>query len=194
MGSSLSQGADIVGRTEYGWYVAQSACMRRCVTIAVARQVGATKRKGSGGTSREISPTTLASARAANHAENVLGSTYGRVSTTAHQPHTSGQIFTDYTTIKDGQFLALPLSIFDAFVRDYSTKQYYGDEPVCNALEVLLMLCLFSTGHQKDQIAICFEMFDLDGGGSICRVCEGAQRTCSVASLTRVVAVAIVPG
>lgn len=77
------------------------------------------------------------------------------------------EVFTDYSMIRNGTFLALPLDIFDAFI----TKSNSPDrsEVTVNALELLLMLTLFCNADQSSQLSLCFQLFDLDGGGSISR-------------------------
>ena len=70
------------------------------------------------------------------------------------------ECFTDYSVIRQGQFLSVPLKLFDVF----SAPEHKG---LVNVVEVLLILALHCTGDVKDQLMFCFELFDDDNSDSM---------------------------
>jgi len=68
------------------------------------------------------------------------------------------QCFTDYSVIRQSQFLSVPLCIFEVFK---------NEREQANVIEVLLILALFCTGDVRDQLMFCFELFDDDQSDSM---------------------------
>lgn len=72
------------------------------------------------------------------------------------------QCFTDYSVIRQGQFLSVPLALFEVF-----KSAEHKDTDMVNVIEVLLILALFCTGDVRDQLMFCFELFDDDNSDSM---------------------------
>lgn len=68
-------------------------------------------------------------------------------------------MFTEYTRIRDGTFLALPMKHFDAFKNE--------DADTVPVLQLFLVLALFCQGETAEQLRFCFHLFDIDGGGTM---------------------------
>lgn len=62
------------------------------------------------------------------------------------------QVFTDYTTLRQGSFLALPMDQFEVWVNKGSQRVF--------ALEVFVALALFSTAtDMESKLRFCFHLF-----------------------------------
>ena len=66
-------------------------------------------------------------------------------------------VFTDYTVLKGDTWLSLPLDVFNVF-----DDQGSG---TVDALEVFLMMSLFSDGDIDQALRFCFTVFDTDQSG-----------------------------
>lgn len=65
-------------------------------------------------------------------------------------------VFTDYTVVRDGKFLALPLGLFEVFARRHELGNPKKALPKrsweVDAREVLLVLTLFCSGNATSQV------------------------------------------
>lgn len=80
-----------------------------------------------------------------------------------HLPHTrTTQVFTDYSTVKNGAFLSLPMTHFDAFAQDHPLKVF--------VYEVFAVMTLFCAAAPEDKIRFGFDIFDFNKNGYLTRV------------------------
>lgn len=77
-------------------------------------------------------------------------------------------VFTDYTVLKGDAWLSLPLSVFNVFDD--------GGTGTVDALEVFLMMSLFSDGAMDEALHFCFTVFDTDHSGEQSGLAAGCTR------------------
>jgi Ca2+-binding EF-hand superfamily protein len=75
--------------------------------------------------------------------------------------HDFWDIFTDYATVVNGQFLCLPIEQFELFDPENTGKVY--------ALEVFSALLLFCNANLPSKVEFIFVLFDFDKSGGISR-------------------------
>lgn len=74
------------------------------------------------------------------------------------------EIFNDYTVIRDGAFLSLPLDHFHVFEAGRSAAQPKNKIMVT---EVFCIMALFCSGLMADKVALLFQMFDFSDNGEL---------------------------
>merc|ERR1712138_288708 len=69
------------------------------------------------------------------------------------------ETFTNYKIVVDGEFLTLPVELFNAFDRERKGKVY--------ALEIFVTLAIHCCDNIKNKVRWCFRLFDFDNSNTI---------------------------
>ncbi len=69
------------------------------------------------------------------------------------------ETFTDYATVVNGEFLSLPVEMYNLFDNKGKGKVY--------ALEIFVVLGMHCCSNIRNKLQFCFQLFDFDGSGTI---------------------------